>query len=600
MSILESLNSEKSLKQLNIKQLNELCEEIREVIIKTVSENGGHLSSNLGAVELTVALHYVFDSAKDKFIFDVGHQSYTHKILTDRFSRIGTIRKGNGLSGFPDPNESKYDAFSVGHAGTSIPAGLGYAYARDLKNEDYNVIDIVGDASLLNGENLEAITSSENKPKKFLVVLNDNGMSISKNNNGLYKFISKITTTKHYTKFNAFLSKTLGKCFIGKFLRKIKRGMKRLFNSNNIIDSLGFKYVGIFDGHDLKTLIRLLNQIKETETPTFLHLKTVKGKGLAVAEENSTKYHGVAKNMEASVNSFSESVSEALEDVLTVRSDIVAITAGMKDGVGLVDFASKHADKFIDVGIAEEFSVTYAAGISKGGALPIVFIYSTFMQRAYDQILHDVCLQNLPIVFCLDRAGLVGSDGKTHQGVFDLSYLKHIPNLILLAPKDVNEFKLMLKTAVTFNKPVAIRYPNGLSNNFESVTPFSNSLCWETLKKGENTVIYAVGGRMVDLALNVYNKLNNAVTVVNARTVNPLDLDTLIKFKDFNVVTLEDNVKKGGFGESVLSKLNEIGFNKKFVQFGVKDEFIEHDTVSNQLEYNGITTEKVIAAINKF
>lgn len=601
MSALQLLSDGTSLKQLNIKQLNELCEEIRSLIIKTVNENGGHLSSNLGVVELIVALHYVFDSDKDKFIFDVGHQAYTHKILTYRLSKISTIRSRGGISGFPDSNESEYDAFSVGHAGTSVAAGLGYAYARDSKKDDYYVINVVGDASILNGENLEALSSSEVKPKKFIVILNDNGMSIGKNNNGLYKFISKVTTTKKYTKVNAFLSRTLGKCFIGSFLRKVKKGIKRAFNVNNFVDDLGLKYVGVFNGHDLKTLIRLLNQIKESENPTLLHLKTVKGKGLNVAEEDSCKYHGVGKNLKASVNEYSNSVSAAMENVYGKNSNVVAITAGMRDGVGLSDFAKAHPDKFVDVGIAEEFAVTYAAGMAKGGIKPYAFIYSTFLQRGYDQIIHDVCLQNLPVVFCMDRSGLVGSDGKTHQGVFDLSYLRHIPNLTILSPSSVSEFNDMMELSLKINAPVAIRYSNGKSNDNKVVNVIDENLRWDVTRKGSgNVVIYAVGDRMFALANKVYDELNGEVTVVNARVIKPLDVCLLNEYFNYNVITLEDNVKTGGFGEGVLAYLTSVGYNKKFASFGVKDEFIEHDTVENQLIYNGITPKNVILQINKF
>ena len=597
MSILQSLNSEMTLKQLNINELQELCAEIREVIIDTVADNGGHLSSNLGAVELTVALHYVYDTEVDKIVFDVGHQSYTHKILTGRLNEIGTIRKGDGLSGFPDPNESKYDSFAVGHAGTSISAGLGYAYARDVKNDDFNVISLVGDASFLNGENLEAITSSEDKPKKFLVILNDNGMSINKNNNGLYKFISKVTITKRYSKFNAFMAKLFGKSFIGNFLRRIKKGIKRLFNANNFIDSLGLKYVGVFDGNDVKTLISILTQIKESQNPTLLHVKTVKGKGLPVAEEDSSKYHGVSKNMETSINVFSSAVSTAMQKVYEIDNNVVCITAGMRDGVGLTDFAIEHPKNFVDVGIAEEFAVTYAGGMAKGGIKPYVFIYSTFMQRSYDQIIHDVCLQNLPVVMCLDRAGVVGSDGKTHQGVFDLSYLRHIPNLTILAPKSVLEFENMLLSVVNYNYPVAIRYPNGSSSPVDDVSPFTLSFNWEVLKQGGNTVIYACGSRMVSLALKVYEKTGGKVTVVNARVVKPLDENLILKYLNYNVITLEDNVKIGGFGEGVLSTLNKFNFKGDFKQFALNDEFILHNSVENQLVSNGITLEKVIENI---
>ena len=374
MSVLDGIDLKK-LKQLNIDELKVLCREIREVIVETVTKNGGHLSPSLGTVELIVALCYVYDFDTDKLIFDVGHQAYAYKILTDRLNKFGTIRKEGGLSGFPDPAESDYDAFTAGHAGSSISAGLGYAYARDRLNENYNVINLVGDASFFNGENLEAASISSVKPNNFLVILNDNGMSIGKNENGLYKFVSKITISRHYHRFNAFLAKTIGRTFIlGKLLKRFKRHLKSAMSINTVADNLGMKYVGVFDGHDLKTLIAVLKKIKDGNEAVFLHIKTVKGKGFDVAESDATAYHGVSAELKASVNSFSAAVSPILNDIVSYDDKIVAITAGMTSGVGLTDFKAKHPDKFMDVGIAEESAVTIAAGMAKGGIKPIVFI----------------------------------------------------------------------------------------------------------------------------------------------------------------------------------------------------------------------------------
>ncbi len=597
---LEKINDGLSIKQLNIKELNLLCKEIRERIVSVVESNGGHLSSNLGSVELTVALHYVFDFKKDKIIFDVGHQSYAHKLLTGRLDRFSTIRKENGLSGFPDPSESEYDFFTAGHSGNSISAGLGYAYARDRVKDDYFVINLVGDASLFNGENLEAITSSEVKPEKFIVILNDNGMSINKNNNGLYKVISKVTVKKRYKKFNAFLSKTIGKCFIGKILKRFKRFLKRAFSANTIADSVGLKYAGVFNGHDLKTLIRVLTDLKESQIPSLLHVKTIKGKGNANAENDSTKYHGVSKDMKVSFNSFSNAVSPILEEIYKENDKIFAITAGMTDGVGLTDFAKNHKENFADLGICEEHAVTFAGGLSKGGLKPIVFIYSTFLQRSYDQIVNDICIENLPVVFCIDRAGVVGSDGKTHQGAFDLSYLSHIPNLTVLSPKDVNEFNKMLKVALKLNKPVAIRYPNGIVNVINE-SNFDNSLSWEVLEKGtKNFAILAVGPRMVNLAIEVNKNFNNSLKIINARTVKPLDKDILNGLSGYNVITLEENVSRGGFGESVSSYFMNNGINAKIKNLALNNEFIPHATVEGQLNKNGLSKENVISVINIF
>ena len=592
---LENINSLSDIKKLNIKELNALCCEIRKEIISTVNSNGGHLSSNLGSVELIVALCYVFDFPSDKLIFDVGHQSYAYKILTGRLNKFSTIRKKDGLSGFPDYFESEYDAFSVGHAGTSISAGLGYCYSRDKLNKDYYVINLVGDASMFNGENLEALTANDVKPKKFLVLLNDNGMSINKNNNGLYKLISKITVKKNYNNFNNFLSRAIGNSFIGKFLKKIKKFLKRSITLNTVTDNIGLKYVGLFDGHDLKQLINILNNIKENENSTILHVKTKKGKGLTEAENDASKFHGIGKNFKDSNHYFAGNVSDILEEIIQKEDKITAITAGMKDGVGLKDFAEKYPNSFVDVGIAEEYAVTLSAGMAISGIKPIVFMYSTFLQRSYDQIIHDVCLQNLPVIFCIDRAGLVGNDGKTHQGTFDISYLTHIPNLTVISPKDATELKCAIETALSLNSPVAIRYPNGTQEEFATKTQLNSSLKWEVLNaQNSNNVILAVGPRMINLAKKVNEQLENKVTIVNARVIKPLDSDLLLSIKDKNVITLEENVKRGGFGSSVLEFYNENGLNVNVNIFAVDNEFTSHASVNEQLEINGITIDNII------
>lgn len=595
--ILETIKTAKDIKKLNIKELTLLCEEIRQEIISTVSLNGGHLSSNLGSVELIVALYYVFDFPNDKLIFDVGHQCYAHKILSGRLEKFSTIRKCDGLSGFPDTTESEYDAFTVGHAGTSISAGLGYAYSRDKLKEDYFIINFVGDASIFNGENLESITANEVKPKKFIVILNDNGMSININNNGLYKIVSKITVKKRYNNFNNFLSRTIGKSFIGKFLRAIKRVLKRSLSLNTITDSIGLKYVGVFDGHNLKMLINILKDIKESQNPTILHAKTIKGKGLEVAENDATKFHGVSKEFKGSNNHFSNSVSDILEEVYAENNNITAITAGMKEGTGLTNFANNHPNSFVDVGIAEEYAVTLSAGMALGGIKPIVFIYSTFLQRAYDQTLHDVCLQNLPVIFCVDRSGVVGSDGKTHQGVFDISYLTHIPNLTVISPKNSEELKLAILTALKLNSPVAIKYPNGNYSDVKTKTPLSLPLNWEVLDDGDDNVILAVGPRMIDLAKQVNKKLSKKATIVNARVIKPLDKEYLLKIKDKNIITLEENVKRGGFGSSVLEFYNENNVKADVSILSIKDNFVKHATTSEQLLDNGLTVENVMSLI---
>lgn len=639
MGILETSHDVKSLKQLDNKQLESLCAEIRAEIVKTITENGGHLSANLGVVELTVALCKVFDFPADKIIFDVGHQCYAYKLLTDRYDSFSSIRTGGGISGFPDANESVYDCGFAGHAGTSIAAGLGYCRARDQKNEDYYVITLTGDASLFNGENFEAVSFQDKKPKKFLVVLNDNRMSIGLNGNGLYKAISNFTTKKFYKKTNAFLSRTIGRCFIGRALKRFKSGLKRTLSVNTIVDKLGLKYVGVYDGHDVDELVKILLRIRESGEPALLHVSTVKGKGYSPAETDCTAYHGVSANLSASGNDFSNAVSGILERALKTYPALTAITAGMRDGTGLKNFAEAHAQNFIDTGIAEELAVTYAAGIAAGGGTPVVFIYSTFLQRAYDQIINDVCLQNLPVVFCVDRAGAVGADGKTHQGAFDLSYLSSAPGITVFCPKNVSEFERCLLTALKLKKPAAIRYPNGkvplcvaeivektpeIQNiepaekereNIENAEGVENSvyggsgesllplddLNWEILHGDENCehAIFACGPRMINVALKAAEKTDAAV--INARVIKPLDEKTLEKFACAKIITLEENSVCGGFGSSVLRFYADFASDKKTAMAKVKimgfaDGFISGDSVENQLEKNGLTVENVVAA----
>ena len=592
MAILETINNSSDIKKLNINELKTLTEELRSLIIETTRNNGGHLASNLGTVDLIVALFYVYDFEKDKIIFDVGHQSYAYKILTDRFDNFSSLRTEGGISGFPDSLESKYDAFTVGHAGTSISASLGYCFSRDYLGDNYNVVNVVGDASFFNGENLEAITYSDKKPSRFLVVFNDNGMSIDKNTNAFYKLVSKVTISKKYDKFNHFLAKTIGRTFIGKFLMRFKLFLKRSLTLNTFIDSLGLKYVGVFDGHDIKTLIKILKNLKDSEGATFLHVKTKKGKGYNEAEQNSSKFHGVSINLEKSNSYFSNNISNVMCLLKENYNNLVAITAGMKDGVGLTDFEAKYPNSFVDVGIAEECAITLAGGMAKGGLKPIVFIYSTFLQRGYDQILHDICMQNLPVIICIDRAGFVGSDGKTHQGLYDISYLSHLPNLTIFAPKNVEELSDSLSVALKLNSPVCIRYPNGEKIELKNEYGLTETLKWEVVKKGDKNTILAVGPRMNELALKVFNEVKN-VNVVNARVIKPLDSETLLNLKDTNVITLEENVKSGGFGVSVLNFYKENGLNTQVNVLAVDDKFVAHASVDSQLKSNGFTIENI-------
>lgn len=595
MSLLERVKTSADLKGLTIDELSALAEEIRQRIISVVDLNGGHLSSNLGSVETILALHYVFDFPKDKLIFDVGHQSYTHKILSGRNDRFDTIRKKDGLSGFPNVFESEYDAFCSGHAGNSISASLGYCTARDLSGDDYYVINMVGDASFFNGENLEALISSEVKPQKMIIVLNDNGMSISKNNNGLYKFISLCTTKKSYNKFMGFANKIFGDGFIGRALKGLKKFIKVGINHTTAAESLGFKYVGIFDGHNLKELVKILENIKNADKAVLLHLKTVKGKGVEDAEHNPSYYHGVGSHLKGGISSFSSSISRILTKYAQEDCKITAICAGMKDGTGLAEFAENFPQRFFDVGIAEEHAVTYAAGQAIGGLKPIVCIYSTFLQRSYDQIMQDVCLQNLPVIFMIDRAGAVGADGATHQGLFDVSYLRTIPNLHVFAPKDVVELENVLGYALKLNAPCAIRYPNGNNPDFEEHSSIEDSL-WEVYGNGEN-VILAVGPRMLKIAFEAQKLAEKPVCVVNARSIKPLDKSIIGGLAGKNVITLEENVKAGGFGSAVCEYVFEKGIDCEITVKAFPDEFVPHATVDDQLKSAGLTVEEIVKLI---
>ena len=592
MSILNSLTNTSDIKKLSIKELELLCEEIREIIIKTSLSNGGHLASNLGVVETTLALYYVFDLPTDKLIFDVGHQCYTHKILSGRLSDFSSLRKEDGISGFPDSDESPFDTLTSGHAGNAVAGGLGICFGRDANKEDYKVISFVGDASLTNGLSLEAMNSSEEKPDDFIVILNDNGMSIAKNENGLYKSIISSTTRRPYLAIKGGAKKLFGKSRFGRMLSKIKDFFKRLFNPHIYIDDMGFKYVGTIDGHNLKQLIKTFKQVKEYKRATFIHVSTVKGKGYPEAEKHADVYHGVSANSSITGETFSTVLGEKLCAVAESNDKVFAITAGMTSGVGLTEYSVRFPKRFVDVGISEEYAVTLASGMATAGLKPVVCIYSTFLQRAYDQIIHDVCIKNLPVVFCIDRAGVVGADGKTHQGVFDLSYLRHIPNMTVLCPKDGDELSKMLDYALSLNSPVAIRYPNGIIDGFSSHTDFK--LDWEELNSSvDNKVaVLAVGGRAIKIAEELSNFGVN-VDIYNARTVKPLDTAVLDKVKNKLIVTIEDNVLAGGFGSAVCEYYAQNNIKATVSPFGLKDEFIAHASVESQLFKSGLSAENI-------
>ncbi len=600
MTVLENIKISNDMKNLTDEQLQRLSGEIRKEIISVVEKNGGHLSSNLGIVETTVALYRVFDFPKDKLIFDVGHQCYAHKILSDRKEKFSTIRTDDGLSGFPDREESVYDPVTTGHAGTSIASGLGLCRARDVLGEDYTVINVVGDGSLVNGLNLEAMFSSQVKPKNYIVILNDNGMSISKNKNGFYGYISKKTASVKYVKGKNALKKIFGNTFLTRILIRFRNLIKRILKKGRTFEDYGFKYVGVVDGNDTKEMVRILQKVKRfsKEKAVFLHIRTQKGKGHGQAEERSDLYHGVGKNMNIATQGFGKALGEKLKELVENDNRVVAVVAGMKDGTGLSEFSEKFPKNFIDVGIAEEYAVTLSAGMSVGGLKPIVAIYSTFMQRAYDQILHDVCLQNLPVVFCLDRAGLVGEDGRTHQGVFDLSYLTHLPNMTVLCPNSDLELNDALDYALSLNSPVAIRYPKSYQLVEREFISLRESL-WQNYSLGKDLTLLCVGPRMLELAeeFKKASKLDVGITAV--RVVKPLDQISLDRINSKIIFTLEENALIGGFGSMVSSYYANKNKDVVVKNFGVKDEFVRNGSVFRQLQVNGLSVENLIKVSNE-
>ncbi|SHJ71980.1 1-deoxy-D-xylulose-5-phosphate synthase [Caminicella sporogenes DSM 14501] len=596
MNILSKINGLDDFKKLNLLELKKLSSEIRKFLIEKVSVTGGHLASNLGVVELTIALHKVFNSPEDKIIWDVGHQAYVHKILTGRKEQFDTLRQFKGLSGFPKIKESIHDSFETGHSSTSISAGLGMALARDLKGEKYSIISVIGDGALTGGMAFEALNHAGHSKTDFIVVLNDNEMSISENVGGLSKYLNRIRTAPTYFKVKDDVESLLRKIpAIGESVvrtaQKTKDTIKYFFVPGIIFEELGFTYLGPVNGHNIEDLIEVFKRAKNIKGPILVHVKTRKGKGYSFAEKHPDKFHGIGPfniqtGKKLKVNSsktYSEIFGEILVKLAEKDSRIVAITAAMPSGTGLSLFASKFPERFYDVGIAEQHAVTFAAGLAANGIRPVFAVYSTFLQRGYDQIIHDVCLQNLPVVFAIDRAGIVGQDGETHHGVFDLSYLRHIPNLKILAPKDGKELEKMLEYAFKQESPIAIRYPRGVSEDL-CIDEKNNVDRAEILRKGKDVCIIAIG-KMVKTGLEVSKLLEKEgimTTVINSRFVKPLDKDTILnEIKNIDtVITLEDNVKSGGFGCGVLELLNENGIKgKKFKIFGFPDKFVEHGSV---------------------
>lgn len=616
--MLEKIQKPNDIKKIPADQLPALAEEIRKFIIESLSKTGGHLASNLGVVELTIAMHRVFDLPKDKLIWDVGHQSYTHKILTGRKDGFETLRREGGISGFPKRSESDCDVFDTGHSSTSISAGVGYVRARELKKENYSVVSIIGDGALTGGMAYEALNNAASLKSNFIIVLNDNEMSITENVGGMSSYLSGLRTASAYTGFKMDVTKALNRIpGIGPgmvdAMRKTKSSIKQIIIPGMLFEDMGLTYLGPVDGHNIPQLIKTFQEAKRFEGPILVHVLTQKGRGYEPAMRHPARFHGAGPfdvktglPVGKSNPTYTDVFSTVMRKMGDRRKDVAAVTAAMMTGVGLKRFSNMFPDRCFDVGIAEEHAVTFAAALSLGGITPVVAIYSSFLQRAYDQIMHDVCMQNLHVVFAIDRAGLVGYDGETHHGIFDLSYLGSIPNMTILAPKNLWELSDMIKFAVDYDGPIAVRYPRGEA--YTGLKEFRAPICLgksEVIHEGSRVALLAVGS-MVKMAEEVQKQLKERMdmdaALVNARFVKPIDEELLRSFADTYelVVTLEENVKDGGFGERVLAFAEE-----EDLPFGVEiialpDRFIPHGSVSYQMKQVGFTPEDICGRIEEY
>jgi len=617
-SILHRINSPADLKGLSEADRKHLADEIRAVIIDTVSHTGGHLASNLGAVELTIALHTAFDSPQDKIIWDVGHQSYAHKLLTGRRENFSTLRQEGGISGFTRRDESEHDPFGAGHASTSISAALGLAKARDLRGGKEHVVAVIGDGALTGGLALEGLNNAEQLKTNVIVVLNDNRMSISENVGAMALHLSKLRMAPLYQKVETRARETLEKMPVGKTIARtaegISHGVVRLLGSKTgvLFEELGFTYLGPIDGHNTELMIEILESAKKLTGPLLIHVVTKKGKGYEFAENNARVFHGISgfDVSDGSIErangntSYTKVFSDTLVELAAEDERIVAITAAMPDGTGLAKFAETYPHRFFDVGIAEEHAVTFAAGLAAGGLRPVVALYSTFLQRSYDQIIHDVCLQNLPVVFAIDRAGVVGEDGPTHQGAFDLSFLRHIPHMVVAAPKDTMELRDLLATAFKHDGPMAIRYPRGggpclYEPGDAEILSIGQG---EILCEGEDAAIIAIGSTVYPAleASEILRKNGLQVGVVNARFAKPLDeqLITQLLDRDIPILVVEENSVIGGFGSAVLELASNKGCHAdKISCMGIPDKFIQHGTQNALREKLGLTAEGIARAV---
>lgn len=619
--LLNTINSPEDVKKLSEQQLEQLAQEIRQFMISVISKTGGHLAPNLGVVELTLALHRVFSTPKDKLVFDVGHQAYVHKIITGRREQFPTLRQYGGLSGFPKRSESEHDAFGTGHSSTSISAALGMAVARDLQGEDYDVVAVIGDGSMTGGMAFEGLNNAGDLHKRMIVVLNDNEMSISKNVGAMSEYLYQLRTGETYNKIKSDIEGWLKNMEFGtdvlKAIRRLKGSVKYLMVPSSIFEELGYTYLGPIDGHDLNALQDVFHAAKKIDGPVLVHVLTKKGKGYAPAEESPNKFHGTGPyeletgkkiaNPNAPIT-YTEVFGNTLTDMAKEDKKIVGITAAMPDGTGLSTFAKAHPDRFFDVGIAEQHAVTAAAGMAAAGLKPVAAIYSTFMQRAYDSVLHDICMQNLHVTMCLDRAGLVGDDGFTHHGVFDYAYLRSMPKMTIMAPKDENELRHMLKTAIDFNGPISVRYPRGSGLGVDISGPMEDLPIGkaEVLKEGFDLCFWAIGS-MVKPALDAAELLAKegiSAGVVNMRFAKPLDTELLKAHAQRygKIITLEEGVLAGGVGSAVLEYLNqeELLDKCRVLTLGIPDEFILHGDKALLFKDIGLDTPAIAAKAADF
>lgn len=618
--LLETINSPCDLKKLKPEQLMPLAAEVRNFLLETVSATGGHLGSNLGTVELSIALHYCFDSPDDKIIWDVGHQAYTHKILTGRRNLFHTQRQYKGISGFPKRSESEHDAFGVGHSSTSISAGLGMAVADSLDGKRNHSIAVIGDGSLTGGMAFEALNQAGHLKKNLIVILNDNEMSISKNVGAFSAFISRKMTGRYYRDLKKEMQVLLKNIpafgtDILQFARRAENSLKGFLTPGSLFEALGFDYLGPLDGHDLNQLIEVFKNIDQLDGPLLVHVMTTKGKGYKPAEETPSKYHGVGAfdvatgkgAAKAAVKSYTDLFGETMVQLAEEDPKIIAITAAMPDGTGLTPFSQRFPDRFFDVGIAEQHAMTFAAGLAAEGFKPVTAIYSTFVQRAYDQVFHDICLQNLPVTIAMDRAGLVGDDGPTHHGVFDISYLRHLPGMTVMAPKDENELRHMLKTAIYSGQPISLRYPRGTGYG----VPLDTELKCLQLGKGEQLVdgddltIIAIGSTVYPAlqAADALKEKGIVAGVVNARFVKPLDAELILGVarRTGRIMTVEENALQGGFGSAVLELLYDNNLQDvKVRRLGLPDHYIEQGSQAQLRKDVGIDAEGITAAALEF